>query len=222
MCMVYFQCFKHVFLFLPVFSMLLWIHTQGMCVLYCWVIFFLPTYLPYFSVARYANTTTTTKWGGGWALESGLLMLLRIWPQLLSLRLRLWPSESGTSEIVAKRGQTFLATLSDERVQQWGLCETPLCLQCEVYPGKTRDFRTACFRSLKERCNIEVRVIRSFYFLDSVRKKGHDCFWVAPFKTISRIINSRYNSHVGCAEHTWRGEQLGTSTAPRAAILGGR
>ena len=31
--MVYFQCLKHVFLFLPVFSMFLWIYTQGMCVM---------------------------------------------------------------------------------------------------------------------------------------------------------------------------------------------
>ena len=39
-------------------------------------------------------------------------------PQLFSLRLGLWPSESGTSEIVAKWGQNILATFSNERAMK--------------------------------------------------------------------------------------------------------
>ena len=61
--MVCFQCSKHVFLFLPVFCMFLWIYIHRVCV-YKWAYCCvkknkkLPTYLPYFSVACYANTTT--------------------------------------------------------------------------------------------------------------------------------------------------------------------
>ena len=59
--MVYFQCFKHVFLFLPILSMFFYEYIHRVCVYkwaYCWgKKEKLPTYLRYFSVARYANTT---------------------------------------------------------------------------------------------------------------------------------------------------------------------
>ena len=59
--MVYYQCFKHVFRTISAcIFYVLWIYTQGMWVgkwEYCLVKKKkLPTYLPYFSVARYANT----------------------------------------------------------------------------------------------------------------------------------------------------------------------
>ena len=50
---------------------------------------------------------------------------------LLSLRLGLWPSESGTSEILAKRRQKILATFSNERAQKWG-AKPHYVLQCGV------------------------------------------------------------------------------------------
>ena len=60
--MIYFQGFKHVFLFLPVFSVFMNIYTGYVCIwAYWWVNkkkLLTYMYLPYFSVACYANTTT--------------------------------------------------------------------------------------------------------------------------------------------------------------------
>ena len=62
---------------------------------------------------------------------------------LLSLRLGLWPSESGTSEIVAKRRQTILATFSKEIESSKVRCETPLCFTMRGYlPNERFSYRT--------------------------------------------------------------------------------
>ena len=57
---------------------------------------------------------------------------LRCWPQLLiSLRLGLWPSESGTSEMVTKRGQKVWANFSKVR------CKSLLFLIMRgIYPNE--------------------------------------------------------------------------------------
>ena len=47
-------------------------------------------------------------------------------------RLGLWPSESGTSEIVGKRGKIILATFSNERAEQWG-AKPHLVLKCMAH-----------------------------------------------------------------------------------------
>ena len=79
--MVYFQCFKHVLLFLPVFFF--YEYTHRVCVYkwaYCWIKQqkSLPTYLPYFSVPRYANTTIYF-WGPKSQIEhSGSTVAYRI------------------------------------------------------------------------------------------------------------------------------------------------